>query len=130
MDVDILVRDTNILDFLESVDGFKMVDGKLSYGSVPIDILTPIDNTIHYEQIQEHIESVEGIQMLKLDFALAVKVKCAYLRAEDENGMRKQESDFKDAVFHARQLQKAGLEILTRVRKCSKFATTMSSVLD
>ena len=57
-DVDILIHDMGILDHLKKVDGFKEVDGKLLYGSVPVDLLTTVDNQFSYEQIQEHVESV------------------------------------------------------------------------
>lgn len=88
-----------------------MVDGKLSYQSVQIDLLTTIDNRLSYEQVHEHVEAIRGIRLLKPDFALAVKVKCSYLRQEDANGIEKRSSDLTDAMFWADQLKEAGLTI-------------------
>jgi hypothetical protein len=50
-------------------------------------------------QIQESVEIFGGISYLRPDFALAVKVKCAYLRASDPVGMQKRITDFRDGFF-------------------------------
>ncbi|KAJ8103662.1 hypothetical protein POJ06DRAFT_242548, partial [Lipomyces tetrasporus] len=86
-DVDILIRDLTILDHLKTVDGFEVVGEKLSYRSIQIDLLFSIDNKISYEQVDEHVEAIQGLRVLKMDFALAVKVRCSYLRAEDVTGI-------------------------------------------
>ncbi|KAK9428204.1 hypothetical protein V1505DRAFT_377696 [Lipomyces doorenjongii] len=110
-DVDILIRDLTILDRLKTVDGFEVAGEKLSYRSIEIDLLTSIDNKITYEQVDEHVEAVQGLRVLKMDFALVVKVRCSYLRAEDAKGIKKRMSDLEDAVFWAIKLQVAGMLI-------------------
>ena len=37
--------------------------------------------------------------LLTLSMSLGVKLKCWYLRAEDENGMNKKSTDMQDIVF-------------------------------
>lgn len=59
----------------------------------------------------EHVDAVQGIRLLKPDFALAVKVKCSYLRQDDVEGIEKQASDLRDAIFWAGKLKEAGLTI-------------------
>ncbi|KAK9236427.1 hypothetical protein V1525DRAFT_420434 [Lipomyces kononenkoae] len=93
------------------VDGFEVVGEKLSYRSIQIDLLFSIDNKISYEQVDEHVEAIQGLRVLKMDFALAVKVRCSYLRAEDVTGIEKRRSDLEDAVFWAIKLQEAGMLI-------------------
>ncbi|KAK9350920.1 hypothetical protein V1523DRAFT_435861 [Lipomyces doorenjongii] len=85
-DVDILIRDLTILDRLKTVDGFEVA-------------------------VDEHVEAVQGLRVLKMDFALVVKVRCSYLRAEDAKGIKKRMSDLEDAVFWAIKLQVAGMLI-------------------
>ncbi|KAK9318747.1 hypothetical protein V1517DRAFT_106665 [Lipomyces orientalis] len=46
-----------------------------------------------------------------MDFALVVKVRCSYLRAEGAKGIKKRTSDLEDAVFWAIKLQEAGILI-------------------
>ncbi|KAJ5139004.1 uncharacterized protein N7515_003852 [Penicillium bovifimosum] len=100
-DVDILIRDPAILHDLKDFGGFKLVEGKLHYATVPIDFLTTVVGTLSYDEVEqaEAVESIQGIRYLKPDFALAAKVRCAYLRQEDENGLSKRHSDLEDAVF-------------------------------
>jgi hypothetical protein len=73
----------DILNQLKTVEGFKVVEGKLSYKTVTIDLLTMIDDQYTMAQIEESVETFGGISFLRPDFALAVKVKCAYLRSSD-----------------------------------------------
>lgn len=112
-DVDILIRDPAILHDLKNFGGFKLVEGKLHHESVPIDILTTVVETFSYDEVKqaEAFESIQGIRFLKPDYALAAKVRCSYLRQEDENGTSKRQSDLEDAIFWAEKLEEAGQQI-------------------
>jgi hypothetical protein len=114
-----------ILDHLKTIDGFKVVDGELSYGLVTIDLLTTIDDKLLYEQINEYVESIQGIVILKPDFALAAKVKCAYLRADDDNGIKKR--TYKTHGSGLPSLRMPAKLFPTHARNSSKSATIMSS---
>jgi hypothetical protein len=48
--------------------------------------------------------------MLTLQMSLGVKLKCWYLRQEDENGMKKA-SDLQDIVFVAKKMKGEGIEV-------------------
>jgi hypothetical protein len=106
-DVDILIRSKTVLDSLKSVEGFEVVAGKLSYRSVVIDLLTTIDDRFAYDQVDGHVRYVRGVRLLQPDFALAVKIRCFYLRQEDAKGLQKRRSDLLDAVFWAEMLKEA-----------------------
>ncbi|PGG96415.1 hypothetical protein AJ79_09610 [Helicocarpus griseus UAMH5409] len=116
-DVDILVSDSSIMQVLQMAQGFEVTDGKLYFKeatmdeAVPIDILTTVDDSLGFQDLNAHTTSLDGIHVLKLDIAMAVKVKCAYLRTNDNHGAEKRRSDLRDAVFLARKLKETGLTI-------------------
>ena len=51
------------------------------------------------ELVTIHKTNVGGNLLLTLSMSLGVKLKCWYLRAEDENGMNKKSTDMQDIVF-------------------------------
>ncbi|KAF5863450.1 hypothetical protein ETB97_010081 [Aspergillus alliaceus] len=105
-DVDILIRSKTVIDSLKFVEGFEVMAGKLSYRSVIIDLLTTIDDRFVYDQVDGHVRYVNGVRLLQPDFALAVKIRCFYLRQEDAKGLQKRQTDLMDAVFWAEMLNK------------------------
>ncbi|KAJ5146495.1 uncharacterized protein N7515_001059 [Penicillium bovifimosum] len=111
-DVDILIRSQTVFDSLGSVEGFEVIEGRLSYREVIVDLLTTIDDRFTYNQVDGYARHVEGVRMLRFDFALAVKIRCSYLRSDDSNGLEKQQTDLLDVVFLAKATRKAGQTIL------------------
>ncbi|KAJ5143823.1 uncharacterized protein N7515_002610 [Penicillium bovifimosum] len=110
-DVDTLIRSQTVLDSLESVEGFEVVAGRLSYRSVIIDLLTTIDDRFTYSQVDGYVRYVHGVPVLQPEYALSVKIRCFYLRSEDSNGLEKQLTDLMDAVFWAKAMKEAGKTI-------------------
>jgi hypothetical protein len=49
--------------------------------------------------------------MLTLSMSLGVKLRCWYLRQDDENGQSKKKSDLLDVVFVARKMKREGIEV-------------------
>ncbi|KAJ5121467.1 uncharacterized protein N7515_009428 [Penicillium bovifimosum] len=110
-DVDILIRSQTVIDSLSSVEGFEVIGGRLSYREVIVDLLTTIDDRFTYHQVDGYVRHVEGVRVLQTDFALAMKIRCFYLRSDDSNGLEKQQTDLLDAVFLAKAMKKAGQTI-------------------
>jgi hypothetical protein len=54
---------------------------------------------------------LNGVRILALDFAMAVKVNCLYLRADDEIGENKKLSDSADIVFLSQKMLERGQQI-------------------
>ncbi|KAF7591092.1 hypothetical protein BBP40_001991 [Aspergillus hancockii] len=71
-----------VIDSLKFVEGFEVMAGELSYRSVIIDLLTTINDRFAYNQVDGHIRYVHGVRLLQPDFALAVKIRCFYLRQD------------------------------------------------
>ncbi|KAJ5888247.1 hypothetical protein N7495_008288 [Penicillium taxi] len=66
---------------------------------------------MRYHQIEPFTSILSGVRMMQADPALAVKLKCSYLRRDDENGFKKRDSDLTDALFWAEKLKTAGQNI-------------------
>ena len=112
-DVDILIPDLAIQHNLKNFGGFKLMNGKVYYKSVPIDFLTTVIETLSFDEVKqaEAVETIQGIHFLKPDFALSAKVRCSYPRQEDGTGISKRDSDLRDAFFWAKKLEAAGQQI-------------------
>lgn len=54
---------------------------------------------------------LNGVAILELDYALAVKIHCVYLRAEDRNGIKKRDTDAADIVFIGQRMLELGQQI-------------------
>lgn len=101
-DVDIMVpSDASveaISDVLQRMEGFRIINGKLCFASndrksvVKIDILTSTVREATYEDMRLNTTILNGVAILELDYDLAVKIHCVYLRAEDHNGIKKRTS--------------------------------------
>jgi hypothetical protein len=79
--------------------------------SLKLDILTEIVDHKTYGDLISHTTIVSDNIILTLPVSLGVKLKCWYLRQEDENGMAKKSSDLRDIVFIARKMKGEGVEV-------------------
>jgi hypothetical protein len=106
-DVDILVSSNVDLPRLYStlIDRGMLsnVNGEFRFQNtatvVTLDVLTLIVDTLTFEKLIPHRLHINEIEMPSLDYALAIKIKCFYLRPGDENGIRKQNNDISDIQF-------------------------------
>ncbi|KAJ5945314.1 hypothetical protein N7516_005482 [Penicillium verrucosum] len=106
-DVDILVSRSEDLAALFSLlaadEAFSNENGQLRFKhsgfSPSLDILTVAVQMITFEQAGPHCLTIEEVKIPKPDYSLAMKVKCFYLRQDDENGHKKRESDIFDIRF-------------------------------
>ena len=78
---------------------------------VKVDILTDIVEGKGFNDLIHHTTSVSGNLMLTLSMSLGVKLKCWYLRAEDENGILKKNADIMDILFLADLMRSHGIQI-------------------
>jgi hypothetical protein len=76
-----------------------------------VDILTDIVQGKGFNDLIHHTTNVGGNLMLTLSMSLGVKLKCWYLRAEDENGMKKKETDMRDILFLANLMRSHGIRV-------------------
>ena len=76
-----------------------------------VDILTDIVEGKGFNDLIHHTTNVSGNLMLTLSMSLGVKLKCWYLRAEDENGMNKKSTDKEDIFFLANLMRNHGIRI-------------------
>ena len=58
-----------------------------------------------FDDLINHTAVIGDNVVLTLSMSLGIKLGCWYLRAEDENGMNKKETDMQDILFCARLLQ-------------------------
>lgn len=79
--------------------------------SIKLDILTEIVDHKTFDDLIRHTAITDGNIMMTLPVSLGVKLKCWYLRQEDDNGMRKKGSDLQDIVFVARKMRGEGIEV-------------------
>ncbi|KLJ06647.1 hypothetical protein EMPG_17859 [Blastomyces silverae] len=105
-DVDILVSPrediSSLLSLLTDQHGFSNIGGELRFGdgeSVTIDILTTAVESVTLENLRHNLLSVGRIRIPSFDYSLAMKIKCFYLRQDDENGQMKRQSDAFDVEF-------------------------------
>lgn len=56
------------------------------------------------ENLGHNLLSVGGIRIPNLEYALAMKIKCFYLRQDDENGQNKRRGDIFDVEFLSRRM--------------------------
>jgi hypothetical protein len=122
-DVDVLVPASTdmhkLVRQLTDSGWFYLEDGVLfvkpssspSGQSLTFDILTEIVDHKTYDDLIRHTVITGGNIMMTLPVSLGVKLKCWYLRQEDENGMRKKRSDLQDIVFLARKMKGEGIEV-------------------
>ena len=80
-------------------------------GSLKLDILTEIIDDKTFDDLIGHTAVVGNNIMLTLPVTLGVKLHCWYLRAEDENGLKKKSSDLQDIVFVATKMKEQGIEV-------------------
>ena len=80
-------------------------------GSLKLDILTQIIGDKTFDDLIHHTTIISGNIMLTLPMSLGVKLKCWYLRQEDENGIKKKRSDLQDIVFVARKMKSKGIQV-------------------
>lgn len=78
---------------------------------IKVDILTDIVEGKGFNDLINHTTNVGGNLMLTLSMSLGVKLKCWYLRAEDENGMNKKSTDMEDIFFLANLMRNQGVQI-------------------
>jgi len=78
---------------------------------IKVDILTDIVQGKGFNDLIHHTTNVGGNLMLTLPMSLGVKLKCWYLRAEDENGMNKKRTDMEDILFLANLMRNQGIQI-------------------
>ncbi|KAK2795565.1 hypothetical protein FQN51_000419 [Onygenales sp. PD_10] len=105
-DVDILVA-TPDLPGLESelrqINGFTDVSGKIVFTvqgiNVSVDLLTNAVDNATFNEMLPYTTLVGQVRVLRLDYALALKLTCLYLRQDDENGLAKRETDARDIAF-------------------------------
>jgi hypothetical protein len=76
-----------------------------------IDILTDIVSGVGYNDVIGHTDHISGNLLPSLTMSLGVKIRCWYLRAEDDNGAAKRETDLQDVVFLAASLRKQGIQV-------------------
>ncbi|PGH08581.1 hypothetical protein GX51_01100 [Blastomyces parvus] len=110
-DVDILVSPqediSSLVSLLSDEDGFSNIGGELRFGdgeTVTIDILTTAVESVTLESLQHNLLSVRRIRVPNFDYSLAMKIKCFYLRQDDENGQKKRRSDASDVEFLCRRM--------------------------
>jgi hypothetical protein len=100
-----------------TVNGFGIMDGTLYFKSdtgdlpVTIDILTNIVQRADFEDMDPNTTMLNGVRILKLDFALGAKINCFYLRAEDDNDQKKKQSDVEDIPFIIQKMIELGQRI-------------------
>ena len=123
-DVDVLVPESTdmhkLIRQLTDSGWFHLTDGVLFVKpssspsgprSLKLDILTEIVDHKTFEDLISHTTIVGDNIMLTLPMSLGVKLRCWYLRQEDENGMRKKGSDLEDIVFVATKMREQGIEV-------------------
>ena len=81
---------------------------------VKVDILTDIVDGKGFNDLIHHTTNVNGNLMLTLPMSLGVKLKCWYLRQEDENGMHKKGTDMQDIFFLADLMRNYGIQVDSR----------------
>jgi hypothetical protein len=79
--------------------------------ALKLDILKEIVDNKTFEDLIRHTTTIGDNIMLTLPMSLGVKLKCWYLRQEDENGMAKKDTDLQDIVFVAKKMKGEGLEV-------------------
>jgi hypothetical protein len=113
-DMDKLVRQLTDSGWFYLKDGVLFVKPSSSPSgprSLKLDILTKIIDNKTFDDLIRHTAIIDGNIMLTLPMSLGVKLKCWYLRQEDENGIAKKRSDLWDIVFVARKIKGEGLEV-------------------
>ena len=112
-DVDIFVPESSVLEIssrLLEIPGFHLdvKDGgerrvvfhsNTNGETCPIDVLTSAVDGLTYRDLSTNVRLFNGVNLLPLDFSLAVKMTCFYYRAEDDNGLRKRVTDAQDMFF-------------------------------
>lgn len=79
-----------------------------------VDILTDIVDGKRFTDLIHYTINANGNLMLTVPMSLGVKLKCWYLRAEDDNGMRKKKTDIEDIRFLANLMRKRGTQVDSR----------------
>jgi hypothetical protein len=69
---------------------------------IKVDILTDIVQGTGFNDLIHHTTTVSGNLMPTLSMSLGIKLKCWYLRAEDQNGLDKKKTDMEDVLFFSK----------------------------
>ncbi|KAN0075861.1 hypothetical protein V8E54_007131 [Elaphomyces granulatus] len=117
--VDILVpRDINLEEIksnFRTLEGFSLEGGKPFFrtgnAEVKVNVFTSVVEKAVFEDINEHTTILNGVKIMELDYALAIKVNCFYLRSDDDHGLKKRDSDARDIVFLSQKMIESGMEI-------------------
>ncbi|KAG5289822.1 hypothetical protein I7I48_09264 [Histoplasma ohiense] len=116
---------------LAAQDGFSNVGGELRFGdigTVTVVILTTAVETMTLENLGNDLLVVNGIRIPNLENALAMKIKCFYLRQDDENGWGKIRSDTLDAETLYSRMDREPLSITDQCAE--KFQFGLYHLLD
>ena len=100
-----------------------------SPGSLKLDILTEIIDHKTFDDLISHTVIIGDNIMLTLPMSLGVKLRCWYLRQEDENGVAKKISDLRDILFVARKMKGAGIEVDHISAAAAEAKTEESAIL-
>ncbi|KAK2744711.1 hypothetical protein FQN55_006630 [Onygenales sp. PD_40] len=110
-DVDILVATPDLpalQNELRQINGFSEVSGKIVFTAegtnVSVDILTNAVQKATFEEMLPYTTIVGQVRVLRLDYALGLKLTCLYLRQDDDNGMFKRRTDARDITFLCTQM--------------------------
>ncbi|KAJ2930381.1 hypothetical protein H1R20_g6687, partial [Candolleomyces eurysporus] len=121
-DVDILVPKDIVLDNLRKailrIPGFRVIDRDLTFSNgdheCTLDILTTATfagDQFAYEDMNPFTDLQSGAKLLRLDFALAVKLLCLWSRTEDEKGDLKRGRDAEDISFLVEAMERKGMTV-------------------
>jgi len=75
----------------------------------PVDILRSVIGDKTYEDLEPFTTTIlDGVKALDLPIALGIKIRCWYMRGDDDHGLRKQRSDLEDIAFISRRMRETG----------------------
>ncbi|RXW13980.1 hypothetical protein EST38_g11871 [Candolleomyces aberdarensis] len=123
-DVDILIPKDIVLNTLRdailTIPGFRVIGRDLTFTNgdheCTLDILTTATfagDQFAYEDMNPFtiLQSSANLKLLRLDFALAVKLLCLWSRTEDEKGDIKRGRDAEDILFLVEAMERNGMTV-------------------